>query len=297
MKNWDDHRLILALHRTQTLRGAADLLAVNHSTVSRRLAVLQHQEGHLFERTLDGYQITALGLEFVNAALEIEQLSESIERRQRGQSDEMTGPINLSVPPPIAQSLLIDELKAFSERYPKIQLNINSSFEMRNLERAEADIVIRGTDKPPEHLVGRRVAAVKLHYYGQADYLKNTAPEDYQWIGRDADEQNPQWVKESPYPNAGIGIRSDDILMRHQLLLAGYGLSRGACYMADPCKNLQRLNDTPTLHLTDLWVLLHPDLRETPRMKALMQFLCETLLKKKSLIEGKLPYVTQPEFS
>ncbi|GAA6153896.1 LysR family transcriptional regulator [Pseudoteredinibacter isoporae] len=289
MKNWDDYRLILALHRTQTLRGAADLLGVNHSTVSRRLTVVQHQLGHLFERTLDGYQATSLGLEFVNTALQIENLSESMGRRQRGQNDDMSGPINLSIPPPIAQTLLIGELKGFSERYPNIQLNINSSFELRNLERAEADIVIRGTDQPPEYLVGRRVASVKLHYYGLREYLNTTAAEHYQWIGRDADEQNPQWIKDSPYPNARIGIRSDDILMRHQLLLSGYGLSRGACYMADPCEELVRLNDTPAIHLTDLWVLVHPDLRETPRIKVLMQFLCEALLKKKSLIEGKQP--------
>lgn len=35
------------------------------------------------------------------------------------------------------------------------------------------------------------------------------------------------------------------------------------------------------------WILMHPDLRHTARVKALMRYKYESLVKEKNLIEGK----------
>ncbi|WP_255229682.1 LysR family transcriptional regulator [Pseudoalteromonas sp. HM-SA03] len=43
MENWDDFQLLLALKRANTLRGAAKVLGVNHTTVSRRLHALNQR--------------------------------------------------------------------------------------------------------------------------------------------------------------------------------------------------------------------------------------------------------------
>ena len=73
MENWDDYRLILSLHRGKTLRNAAQSLALNHSTVSRRLATLNHKYGtQVFESTAKGYNLTPLGSKLLSTALKIE---------------------------------------------------------------------------------------------------------------------------------------------------------------------------------------------------------------------------------
>ncbi len=38
---------------------------------------------------------------------------------------------------------------------------------------------------------------------------------------------------------------------------------------------------------TQLWVLTHPDLRYTPRIRAVMGYLADTLLSRRALLEGE----------
>ncbi len=78
--SWDDYRLILALHRTGTLRGAAKNLGVNHSTVSRRLACLDPK---LFDRVSGRYRTTPYGAAIVDAAEAMEAASLKAERLAR----------------------------------------------------------------------------------------------------------------------------------------------------------------------------------------------------------------------
>ncbi|MEC4725106.1 LysR family transcriptional regulator [Shewanella sp. D64] len=286
MKDWDNYRLILALHRSTTLRGAAERLNVNHSTISRRLALMNKEAGgELFERTAMGYRSTSLGDEFIRAAHHIEQITISSERRKRACVEEMSGEINLSVPPPIMQYLLLDEFKQFQLQYPNIRLNINASFDLLSLDNSDADIVIRGTDHPPDYLIGRRIGTIRLGYYAQKEYLANTTLNARRWIGRNAEEESPQWIKASPFPEVKIGIRSDDIMTRHHLAVAGYGLTRGACFMAEQERELVRISEQYTDY-SALWLLTHPDLKETPRIRVLVKFLTACLLEKKRMIEG-----------
>ena len=51
MRDWDEHRLVLAVHRGGTLRAATATLGVTHTTVLRRLNALeQDQHTPLFTR-------------------------------------------------------------------------------------------------------------------------------------------------------------------------------------------------------------------------------------------------------
>jgi DNA-binding transcriptional LysR family regulator len=54
--------------------------------------------------------------------------------------------------------------------------------------------------------------------------------------------------------------------------------------MADRDPSLIRLPDFEPLPTQDLWVLTHPDLRNTPKIKTLMTFLYTKLQSKKDLI-------------
>lgn len=51
MLNWDDYRFFLAVARSGTVTGAAHVLSVNHSTVSRRIAAMEETANvRLFDR-------------------------------------------------------------------------------------------------------------------------------------------------------------------------------------------------------------------------------------------------------
>ncbi|MEP2103892.1 MAG: LysR family transcriptional regulator [Parasphingorhabdus sp.] len=290
MENWDDYRFILALDRSGTVRAAASLLGVTHSTVSRRLAVINKRYGKpIFERAAGGYRKTQLGAELVEAASQIEGISFSADRRRKAGETELSGPITLSIPDALGQYLLLDYLADFCRQYPDIKLSLLSSYRFADLDRSEADVVIRSVATPPDHLVGRRLFPYALSYFCRRDYLEKTQPADRRWIVAVTPSGIPSWIADSPFPDASIGMMSDDITLRHRAVMSGYGMIRGACYMNDPESNLMRLpNSPPPSPAPDFWVLTHPDLKNTPRIKLLMRFLASALLENQDLIEGRL---------
>ena len=289
MDDWDNFRFILALERGKTVRGAAQLLGVNHSTVSRKLAWLNQSQGAvLFERTPSGYQISELGRRWLDTAEQIEALTLTADRKNRAlASPALSGKVSLSASAPIAQFLLSDALPEFIRRYPKIELCLDATEQNVNLDRSEADIVVRSSNSPPEHLVGRRMFPYWVCYYATHEYFASTQPENFCWIGGAQDEQKPAWVAQSPYPNAPVTVRTTGYQMRFLALTSGMGLSRAACFMADGHPGLRRLPGAKPFEGMDLWVLTHPDLRHSPRIQALMTFLAQTLMDQKALIQGQ----------
>ncbi|MEO9601628.1 LysR family transcriptional regulator [Parasphingorhabdus sp.] len=290
MDNWDDYRFILALDRAGTVRGAALQLGVTHSTVSRRLAVINRRYAKpVMERIAGGYRKTDFGKRLIDAAEKMEAINFSADRQHRAAETELAGPITLSIPDVLGQYLLLDDLAEFCAAYPDIQLSIQSSYQFADLDRSEADVVVRGTNKPPEHFVGRRLFPYALSHYCKADYFEQTADGGHQWITGLPAARPENWIADSPYPDAPVGLMSDDISFHYQAALAGHGMIRTACYICDPDPRLIRVpHAPPPIPAADLWVLTHPDLRETPRIKLLMRFLVSALKSRRDLVEGRL---------
>ena len=59
--------------------------------------------------------------------------------------------------------------------------------------------------------------------------------------------------------------------------------------MADPEPNLVRLSDDEPVAQQELWVLTHPDLRDTPRIKVVTDFIYRTMKAKEPLVIGQRP--------
>lgn len=284
MKDWDDYRLLLALHRSKTLRGAAQLMGVNHTTISRRLTQIDHKWGTtLFERTSDGYRATESGMQLINTALQIEDLAYSSERYVRSSNTELSGNIVLSIPGTVAHFLLLEELSMFTKMYPQIKLEVVSSYQFADLDRSEADVVIRGTAMPPEHLVGHKLFPYSIALYANKHYATSKPRHDWCLV---APSFEPDWVKGTVYADMPINFISSDPMLRHNVMKKGQAIGRNACYMADQEPELIRLPDFDPTPAQDLWVLTHPDLRNSPKIKTLMTFLYTKLQSKKDLIVG-----------
>lgn len=283
MTNWDDFRLVLALARTGAIRAAGAELGVNHATVSRRLAELTRRRGGaVFERKAGRYEVTVLGAPLLEAAERMEAAWLDSERRLRAASPDMAGPVTLSAPDAIARLILLEPLSVFARTHPDITLTLKGSYAYADLDRSDADIVIRGAAAPDPHLVGRRLFPYALGYYCAQTYLEKTAPGDRRWIVR---RTPAPWIAQSPYPDAPVGYVIDDIDLLHEAAARGQGMIRGACYIAESDERLVRLPGSDIDPFEDLWVLTHPDLRAAPRIKAVMALLTDALLKARPLIE------------
>ena len=70
---------------------------------------------------------------------------------------------------------------------------------------------------------------------------------------------------------------------------AGIGIGHLPCFVADARPNLIRLASPEPELAADLWLLTHRDLRQSARVRALLDFLAAEIAKKKSFIEGAKP--------
>jgi len=55
--------------------------------------------------------------------------------------------------------------------YPEVEIQLSIDNRLADLARRDADVVVRATDQPPAHLVGRRVAKIVSAAYAQHGYL------------------------------------------------------------------------------------------------------------------------------
>ncbi len=289
---WDDLRFALAIARTGSLSGAARALAVNHTTVSRRLAAIEKRLGvRLFERMPgpSGWTPTEAGEALVRAAERVEEQVDAVGRQVLGGDARLSGEVRIAVSD-IWCVWLMPIFEEFGAAYPEIELQLVAGNAPTNLTQREADVALRVTDAPPEHLVGRKTTRIGSAIYASKRYLeRNPVGESlvgHRWIAWDESTTVPglnDWLRAID-PDARIACRVNSGVLMQQAMRAGMGLGRAICPVADADPDLVRL--TPPTLGRPLWLLTHRDLRHTGRIRAILDFLAERLGALRREIEG-----------
>jgi DNA-binding transcriptional LysR family regulator len=294
--DWDDLRYVLAIAREGGLNAAARKLEVNPSSVYRRLEALEASlEVRLFERLRSGYRLTAEGESLAEAAGHMETEALDAERRVRGTDTRLAGHIRISTSEGLATFLLPPHLAAFRDAYPDVTLEIGTTNQLVDLSRRDADVAIRATSKPPEHLVGRQTAGIAFAAYASRGYLdiKGRArplPE-YEWIGYAGSlSRVPQavWL-EQQINQSRIHLRFDNFSAIREAAGSGLGCATLPCFVGDGDTRLERLPDTRVSTDLQIWVLTHPDLRRSARIRTFLRFFAARLIAVSALLTGEAP--------
>jgi molybdate transport repressor ModE-like protein len=295
MTDWDDLRFFLAVARAGSLSAAARALGVNHATVSRRLRALEQRVGaQLFERRPGGWTPTDAGQEMLAAALRIEDEIQGIDRRVNGRDGKLAGPLRVAMSD-VAVYTLLPQLRAFSEAFPEVALELAASNRASDLARREADVALRVTESPSESLVGRRLVSVASSIYASTEYLERHPDasdlEAQDWLGFDgslAEIPMARWMRVH-VPRARVVARFDSSLLAYAAVRAGLGLGLLPCVVADADRELRRVVPGFLLRGTELWALTHADLRSTARVRAFLDFMRDAVVGMRDLIEGRRP--------
>lgn len=294
MMEWNDLNLILGIGRAGTLAGAARLLNMNHSTVFRRLNNIEKRLGvRLFDRFPSGYVLTEAGEAAMRRAEIVEDEMHQLSRELAGKDMRLQGPIRLTAPEAVSQRILGPHLAKFCELHPDIQIDLVAQNSVLQLSRREADLALRVTSQPPDTAIGRRICDFQFTLYAAHTYLKKNKKRieagDYDWVqtyeARDWFTQ-ALW-KKFGRPNANIVFISNSIIAALNVAREGLGVAPLPCFLADPEKKLQRLILPPAEMKMELWLLTHPDLRHTTRVKALMNYLYNELTAQADLFNGR----------
>jgi DNA-binding transcriptional LysR family regulator len=293
--DWDDLKVLLALRRKGSARGAAQELGVSNSTITRRLDDMEHKlQAHLFDRTPDGYRMTAAGEQILPTAEHVEELVMGVERKITGGDQELTGSIRLTLPPAGRLGFLVARLAQFTEQYPGIDLELTSSFDAADLSRREADIALRvmpARVHPPEYLIGRQVAALTASTYVHKDLLNSDNPSDVShltWIGKRPVDQKEEWLAETDYGQQPVRHAIADIKLVADALRYRMGMAYMPCFMAFNDPEIVRVPGATIVHQSDMWVLTHKDLRLSARLRVLREVIAQEFDKVRNQLDSRL---------
>lgn len=292
--DWSDLRYALAVGQTGSLAGAARQLAVNHTTVLRRLDALEERLGaRLFERARTGYLPTEAGALLLEQARRMADQAEEIERRVSGRDRELTGVLRVTTAFVVMEHLLPQPLADFARAYPGIEVEVVENAFLADLSRRhadesagwarrEADVAIRLSHQVAEHLVGRQLGLSQCRVYARrgAPGLPQTVQplatllRDAPWIAFERDQQArlyDQWMRKHLVAEQ-VRLRVDIFNAAAAVLHTGLGVALLPSFMEPRHPELVAVSEPIAELAVPVWMLTHPDLRQTARVRAFMQF-------------------------
>ena len=234
--------------------------------------------------------LTAAGEDLFEAAAQIAEDVAAAERRVLGRDSALKGEIRFATVDATARQLM-PAIEKFLVLYPAIRLELNLSQSLANLSRREADVVLRATNSPPENYVGRRVARHVFPLFAARHLVEehdaNAPLDDFPWVCWETG-LGREWMKKNA-PSARIACQVNTALGMEEAIRAGIGIGHLAAFGADGDRDFVRLRSPAEELALDIWLLIHPDLRRSARIRAFADFLLADLAKHRDLIEGHCP--------
>jgi DNA-binding transcriptional LysR family regulator len=291
--DWSDLRYALAIGNAGSLAGAARALGVNHTTVLRRLDALEATLGaRLFERARRGYFPTEAGVAVMEQARRMADRADEIERLVLGRDLELTGPLRVTTAFVVMEHLLPQPLADFARAYPGIEVEVvenaflvdlsrRSADQAQNWARLEADVALRLSANVAEHLVGRQLGMTHCRVYaarGAAGLPQTLTPiaelvREAPWIAFERDAQArvyDRWMR-SQLAQAQVRMRVDIFNAVAAVVRTGIGVGVLPTFMETKHPELVAVSEVIPELSVPVWMLTHPDLRQTARVRAFMQ--------------------------
>jgi DNA-binding transcriptional LysR family regulator len=288
MVDWDDLRHFLAIHRGGTLARAASALGINATTVGRRLSALEERvHARLFDRTPEGYALTAAGRDLLYRAERMEAEALALEREVLGADQRLVGSVRVTATEMIGTRFIMPHLPQFRTRHPEIAIELECSHRNVSLTRREADVALRLARPYEENVVTRRLAPIPLALYAAPNYLSARGlPEDAEaslaghelvlFAATRAFRVENSWF-EPRLTGARIALRSDSVSAIFAATLAGAGIALLPRAAADRDRGLIRIETATSPEPRVIWQTVHEDLQKSARVRAVLDFLAEIL--------------------
>lgn len=301
MGDWNDFRLVLAVHRARSLTAAAAILGIDHSTAFRRLKALEERLGvRLFERLQGGvYQPTDAGARMAAGAERMEDEALALDRDLSGRDHRLCGRLRVTSSETLAYRRLTTHLAAFRRAHPGIVVELVIDNRVLSLSRREADIALRPVRPKEGDLWGRRLAAVAWALYAAPTYLdaKGGPLESANEIARHgligweeatSGIEAADWLARAASPEAFV-YRTNSLVNQLVAAKSGIGLALLPCYLGDGEDGVARALSKPIPELEgELWIVTHADLKGTARVRAFFEIVGAGLAQESRWFEGKM---------
>lgn len=184
--DWDKLKTFHAAAEAGSLTGAAELLNLSQSAVSRQISALEADLGvKLFHRHTRGLLLTEPGRVLFEAAGQVASRVMLAESNLQDLRDEPSGALRVTAPTAFGAIWLAPRLAAFTATYPHIKIRLLLADHELDISNLEADIAIRPWPARQNDLIQRKLMEVDQHVYGSAAYFERKGePASVEELGR-----------------------------------------------------------------------------------------------------------------
>ena len=291
--DWNDLKSFLAVARTGRLTAAAARLGVDHATLSRRIAALEQAlKAKLFDRSPTGYTLTEAGDRLLGTAEEMERLALRALEAVGGSAASVEGIVRIGAPEGFGSYFLAPRIAALKARHARLMVQLVAAPAVFSLARRDADIAITPSRPPAGRLNVSRLTDYDLALYASPSYLDG-APA----IGGLSDLSRHAFVSyigdllhfpeldflHQVAPHGATAVESSNLVAQLRATLAGAGLCILPAFLAREEPGLVRVLPDEIILTRSLWLIVHQDLAELARVKAVVRFLKETVERERAL--------------
>jgi DNA-binding transcriptional LysR family regulator len=291
--DWGHLRFFLELVRTGSHSSAAHRIGVDRNTVARRVAALERDLGlTLFERGPQGWRCTPAGHDLAQLASRVEEDVLALTRHADARDRSPTGIVRLTTAMHISAHLLAPSLPALAARHPQLVLEVAADQRTFDLTRREADLAVRMGRPRDAGLVMRKLTDVTYGFYASRSWLggRSRAVDLARdpFLGHDeslAGTPHERWIRELA-PNRRVVFRTNSTASLASAARAGVGIALIPRFVGEGDPALLRLDGPKPAH-HEMWLLVHGELRRTPRVAAVIDWLDDVVARAAPVLAGQ----------
>jgi len=234
----------------------------------------------LFDRTPDGYALTAAGETIRSDVERLEDGFLAVERKLSGGDARISGVVRLATSDTLATVFVTPHLARLKSLYPELSLDLSTGISAVDLARREADLSVR-IGPPPKHpnLIACEVGAMYSALYAAPRYLAARRGTPLRrglrghsvvgFAGPLVKSEVARWLDEHA-SEAEVAFRANNVRALHDAIAEGLGIGVLPCVFGERALTRIRPNSTMT---NRIWTVVHEDLNRSARVRAVLEFL------------------------
>ena len=297
--NWDDIKIFLEVARSERLSIAAKRLAMDASTVSRRLHKLEEQlASQLFERTIDGHVLTSDGNKLLNSARQMEQNANQAFEEIKNNNQQNCGKVRIGVTEAFGNFFIAEHLLELRQNFPNIQIDLLHFSRFVKISRNEADIAIAVEHPKSTSMIITKLCDYKLQLYVHASYLNQCNNQQIplanlaqqKWVSY---VDNLLFTEELSYAkeldtylteSTKTAFSSTSIISQYSAIKSGLGIGILPCFLADKDKSLIKLHPTKINIVRSFWLVTHPESKRLSHVSTAWEYLKQLVKEHETLL-------------
>lgn len=232
---WDDLRLVLEVARQGSILRAANVLRLDHSTVTRRLGHIEYLlEQRLFDRSNRGIRSRPETEHLLDHIRKMEVHAAALGEELGRISDSEVRTVRIATMEGLASGYLARRVHAIAKGQGSLRIELFSNPHIVDLLRKETDIFLSFFDPSMAGLVSRQIGEVAIYLYGSSRYaqlhgLPKTVEDlpSHRFVGY-IDEMvtidSVRWLQEI-IADPDISFCSNSVIAQRSAAVAGAGLA------------------------------------------------------------------------